>query len=564
MNNLIIKKSDIEGKGIFTQKDIKNGDLFCKIPASKIFNYPAKACARVEENKWVCDEEVLNFVNHSCNPNSKIEKTSDGTFLLAIRDIKNGEEITVDYNITERGSEKVKCNCKDEKCKKNFNIFGKMDYFKNKKITVMGLGLLGRGLGDVKFLAECGADLIVTDLKTAEQLESSLSELKEFKNIKYTLGEHKLEDFRDRDFILKAAGVPLDSIYIAEARKNNVPIEMSSALFTKLADGVKIVGITGTRGKSTVTHLLFEIIKNSGAKVFLGGNVKGVATLPLIKEVKPNDIVVMELDSWQLQGFGEEKISPNVSIFTTFLPDHLNYYKGDMDKYFDDKANIFKYQSENDYLILGYQAESFLEKYKKDIKSKIIISGDKIPEGWGIKIPGEHNRYNISLAIEAVKTLGIGDEIIQETVENFKGVPGRLELIKNYKGIEIYNDTTSTTPDAAIAGLKAFEGKKINLIFGGADKNLDMSGVIKIIPQYVKMVALLPGTGTDKIREEVKKIKDIVVEDCQTLEESIEKTIKNSVDGDILLFSPGFASFGMFKNEFDRGEQFIKIISELK
>ena len=431
----------------------------------------------------------------------------------------------------------------------------------------MGLGLLGRGLGDVKFLAECDADLIVTDLKTPEQLESSLNELKDFKNIKFTLGEHKLEDFRDRDFILKAAGVPLDSVYIIEARKNNIPIEMSSSLFAKLVEGVKIVGITGTRGKSTVTHLIYEIIKNSGAKVYLGGNVKGVATLPLIKEVVPGDIVVMELDSWQLQGFGENKISSNVSVFTTFLPDHLNYYKGDIDKYLDDKANIFKYQKEDDFLVIGSQTLDNLEKYLKNVKSKIaIVDAKNLPEDWKIKIPGEHNRYNISLAVEAVKALEISGEVIKKTVEEFKGVPGRLELVKEYKGIEIYNDTTATTPDAVIVGLKAFgEGeRKINLIMGGSDKGLDMSNLINTLPKYVKMIALLPGTGTEKIKEKILEIKDVAIKECANLDEAVQKSLENAQKEDILLFSPGFASFGMFKNEFDRGDQFNEIIKNLK
>src|SRR3989344_8267606 len=203
-------------------------------------------------------------------------------------------------------------------------------YFKGKKITVMGLGLLGRGVGDVAFLAECGAELIVTDLKTKEQLKESLEKLAKFKGIKYVLGEHRLEDFRNRDFILKAAGVPLDSVYIEEAKKNNIPVEMSAALFAKFS-GLPIIGVTGTRGKSTVTHLIAHILESAGKRVILGGNVRGVSNLQLLKEINPPagraDVAVLELDSWQLQGFGEAKISPHISAFTNFMQDHLNYYK---------------------------------------------------------------------------------------------------------------------------------------------------------------------------------------------------------------------------------------------
>ena len=194
----------------------------------------------------------------------------------------------------------------------------------------MGLGLLGRGLGDAVFLAECGADLTVTDLRDAKMLAPSLAKLKKYKNIKYTLGQHKLEDFRNHpkasgdargpDFILKAAGVPLESPYIAEARKHGIPIEMDASLFAKLMPkGVTIVGVTGTRGKSTTTALIYEIlnagfkiydlgfknrnIKDKGLRikdslaVFRGGNLVPEATLPLLKEVKSGDIVVLELDS---------------------------------------------------------------------------------------------------------------------------------------------------------------------------------------------------------------------------------------------------------------------------
>jgi UDP-N-acetylmuramoylalanine--D-glutamate ligase len=154
----------------------------------------------------------------------------------------------------------------------------------------MGLGLLGRGIGYTKFLAECGADLIVTDLKTEEQLATSVKILEKFSNIKFILGEHRLEDFRGRDMVMKAAGVPLDSIYIKEARKNNIPVEMDVSLFAKCAPGVILIGVTGTRGKSMTTTLIYEILKSNEKflkkNVYIGGNIRGVATLPLLKKVK--------------------------------------------------------------------------------------------------------------------------------------------------------------------------------------------------------------------------------------------------------------------------------------
>jgi UDP-N-acetylmuramoylalanine--D-glutamate ligase len=268
-----------------------------------------------------------------------------------------------------------------------------------KNITVMGLGLLGRGVGDAAYLASCGAILTITDLKSREALSESLEILKEFPNIKYVLGEHRLEDFRNRDFILKAAGVPLDSPYIAEAENEGIPIKMSASWFAEFAE-IPIVGVTGTRGKSTVTYLLKEIYEAAGKKVLLGGNVRGVSTLSLLQEVTPEDVGIFELDSWQLQGFGEAEISPSLAVFTTFYPDHLNYYHDDLGRYLADKANIFLYQDPDDTLILGSQAApTVIETFGEVMISKVkVVDADVLPDNWVLAMPGQHNRYNAAVA----------------------------------------------------------------------------------------------------------------------------------------------------------------------
>ncbi|MBT3282769.1 UDP-N-acetylmuramoyl-L-alanine--D-glutamate ligase [bacterium] len=427
------------------------------------------------------------------------------------------------------------------------------NYFKDKKITVMGLGLLGRGVGDVEFLAQNGADLIVTDLKTKKQLQVSLDRLKKFKKIKYVLGKHRLEDFKDRDMILKSAGVPLDSIYIKEAKKNKIPVEMSASLVAKLSDA-KIIGITGTRGKSTVTQMIYEILKASKKKVFLGGNVRGIATLPLLESTKKGDYIVMELDSWQLQGFGEGNISPHIAVFTNLMRDHMNYYKGSMAKYFTDKANIYKYQKKGDYLIAG-------KEIARKIKDSPLLKPKKLPESWKLKVAGEHNRENASLAREVASKAGVSEKIIKKTLENFKSVEGRLEYMKAVRGVKIYNDNNATTPDATIMALRALgdTSKNIVLIMGGADKNLDMKPLLKEIEKYCKSVVLLSGTGTDKLKNlkfEYKK--------ANNLKDGIMQALKDSKQGDIVLFSPAFASFGLFENEYDRNDQFIELVKKLK
>lgn len=435
-------------------------------------------------------------------------------------------------------------------------------YFKGKRITVMGLGLLGRGVGDARYLASQGAEVIVTDLKSAEDLASSVEQLSGFPNIAFVLGEHRLEDFRDRDFILKAAGVPLDSVYIEEARKAGVPIKMSASWFKELS-GIPVIGITGTRGKSTTTHMLEAIINKAGGKLLVGGNVRGVSTLALLEECTPEHTALFELDSWQLQGFGEDHMSPELAIFTTFYPDHLSYYRDDIDAYLADKANIFLYQKPGDTVVLGDQmAMTVIDRYESQIASKVVVAGEKnLPHDWHLLIPGIHNRYDAALALTAARTLGVDDAVSKEALESFLGVPGRLELVALKDGVSFYNDTNSTTPEATIVALHALaeeEGARICLILGGHDKGLDMKNLVELVGETAKHVTLLAGSGTDRLKE---SFPDATVFD--SLEAAVGDARAHAVPGDIVLLSPGFASFGMFKNEYDRGDQFTAIAKSL-
>src|SRR3989344_5884365 len=392
-------------------------------------------------------------------------------------------------------------------------------FFKNKKITLMGLGVLGRGVGDAVFLAECGADLIVTDLKKETELSESVLLLKKYKNIIFILGEHRLEDFRNRDFILKGPNVPINSPHIAEARKNGIPIKMSASWFAEIAQ-IPFVGITGTRGKSTTTEILHKIMKEANMKVLLGGNVQGVSTLALLSEVSSDSIILMELDSWQLAGFGERKISPQLGVFTTFFADPV-----------------------------------------------------KFPKQWSMQVPGEHNKLNAECAIEAARALGIDDRVIQKVVENFKGIPGRLEFLREIGGVRIYNDTTATTPEATIAALRALdseEKKNIVLMVGGFDKGLDPRELWAEIPKHCKdkKIILLKMSGPDAESIDHHFHYHLNSTDSHgKLSDAVTEAMKVAEKGDIVLFSPAFASFGPppggFKNEYDRGEQFNVLVQQL-
>ncbi len=437
-----------------------------------------------------------------------------------------------------------------------------IEFFKNKKVTVVGLGLLGKRLGDIVFLAECGAEVLVTDLKPSTALRPSLEKLRKYKNIKFVLGEHRYEDFDSCDFVLKGQGVALDSPYIKYADGKGIPIEMDESLFAKLAPKVMIIGVTGTRGKTTTATLIYQMLKESGMSVYLGGNIKGTAALPLLKVVKDWDLVVFELSSWQLQGFGEAKISPHISVFTNFMPDHMNYYGSAglttskaMKRYFSDKSYIYKYQKKEDILVLGPSMKGKV----KDVKAKIInVNPKKLPKNIRIKLLGAHNIENIAIAREVALILKVKEDVIKKAVEKFEAIEGRLELVRSLNGVRIYNDTNSTTPEATLAALNSFD-KKVILIMGGMDKGLDIKNLQIEIPKKTKKVIMLPGSGGEKL--DMKKFNVVEVNDMKG---AVKEAMKEAVSGDIVLFSPAFASFNMFKNEYDRGEEFMKAVKSIK
>ena len=424
--------------------------------------------------------------------------------------------------------------------------------FKDKKITILGLGLLGRSVGDAEFLASCGAQVTVTDKKTPAELSESAERLKQYPSVILHLGGHDLNDFTNADLVIKAAGVRQDSPEIAAAREAGVPVAMSTALFAQYAAkmGVKIVGVTGTRGKSTITHMIYHTLRANGHPAHLGGNVRGVSTLALLPQMRSGDVAVLELDSWQLQGFGELQMSPHIAVFSNLMPDHQNYYK-DMEEYFADKANIYKYQHTGDTLVAGRGLE---DRLKKDgVEAQFP---DTIPDDWTLMIPGEHNRENAALAAAALLALGLNSEEIKNGLETFIGVEGRLQLVSDRGGVKIYNDNNATTPEATIAALRALDtAKNIVLIIGGSDKGLELSELVSEIEKTCKKVVLLPGTGTDKIHSLVP-----AAQISDSLAQAVNMASGAALPGDIVLFSPAFASFGAYKNEYERNDEFLELV----
>jgi UDP-N-acetylmuramoylalanine--D-glutamate ligase len=443
---------------------------------------------------------------------------------------------------------------------------------KNKKITVMGIGLLGRGIGDVKFLLANGAEVTATDLKTKKQLKSSILELnKFFKNlkskniypIKYVLGGHRKEDFRNADYILKAAGVPLDCPYVREARKNNIPIKMDDSWLAEYAP-CPIIGITGTRGKTTVSTLIYEILRASAKgkeKIYLGGNIRGMATLPLIKKLKAKDKLVLELSSWQLQGWQDAGISPQIAVITNIYPDHLNYY-GTMKRYVADKKAIYENQMKDDFLILN-KDNPYSREFAREARSKVIwFSKKDVPKNWRVKILGEHNLANIAAAIKVAEVLGVSRNKVRKVVEGFNSVEGRLEFVRNYKGAKIYNDNNATTPEAVIAALNSFR-EPIVLLAGGSKKQVSYRELAKLIKKKVKALILFQGAGSEDMIKELKKVKyqkSLII--VKSMKEAVGEVKKVLERGEVFLFSPAAASFGLFTNEYDRNDQFVREIKK--
>lgn len=440
----------------------------------------------------------------------------------------------------------------------------------------MGLGLLGRGIGDAAYIAEHGAaEVLVTDVKSADDLASSVAKLSEYKNVKFVLGEHRLEDFVDRDMILVAAGVPDNSKFLEHARSHNVPCYQSAALLAAIS-GVPIVGVTGTRGKSTVTQMIHHVLQvTTGGSVPLGGNIRGVSNLQLLEEVQEDELVVMELDSWQLQGFGWMGISPQVSVFTNFMPDHLNYYRREgrteadvLAAYFSDKAQIFLHQDDNGVLVTTSEVFNLIKEAFPQVtlgQEVVLVDSSFIPEEANLAMPGEHNRLNAALAMGALLALGLSEEDITEALGSFSGVEGRLQLLGTTKeGVKIYNDNNATTPQAAVVALRAVaepENKNVILIAGGADKGLSVTDLAYEITKSCRQVFLIPGTGTDELlgylHDNKEAVSVSVMADLATAWREAYATLQK---GEVLLFSPGFASFSQYKNEYERNDEFVGLV----
>lgn len=433
------------------------------------------------------------------------------------------------------------------------------DSYGGKKILVVGLGLQGGGVGVARFFSQLGAVVTVTDKKNEIQLAPSVEALKDLP-ITFRLGGHAIEDFTSADIIFKGPGVPWSSPEIVAALKNNIPVEMEMS-FVAANLPCAIIGITGTRGKSTTTNLIYNVLKGLGLPVYLGGGLPGISNIEFLKTLTDKDYLVAELSSWALSGFHNKKISPHISVFTNIFPDHLNYYKK-MEDYLHDKKAIFDYQKPEDFLIIN---KSFVE-LSGSAKSKILtFEASDFP--YPLKVlKGEHNRENAAAALKVSEVLGLDRIQASRIIAEYGGLPFRQQVVGKMKNVTFINDTTSTTPIAAIKAISSFSDGGIYIILGGNSKNLPHGELIDELDK-VKKIILLQGSFTEEILATLKeKYADRITESYDNLEEAVKKAYDLALHDEqpaYVLFSPAATSFAMFNNEFHRGREFNLQVSRI-
>jgi len=427
--------------------------------------------------------------------------------------------------------------------------------YQGKKVLILGLGIQDGGVEAVRFFRKLGCVIRVSDLRDPKLLQTALAKLKEFPDIEYEFLQHSPDFIHWAEIVVRNPGVPNGSPTLALARSLGKEILMPSAFLVKNC-ALKTIGITGTRGKSTTTNLIFEILnKLSPETVSLAGNLPQYSPFKIVSNHKAKT-VVMELSSWELQGFREYSLSPQIAVLTNIYPDHLNYYSS-MDEYIEDKLQIINDQKPDDWFVVLESVYHQFPLIKKYLHSQLKLVKDDYYQGNFEFLIGTHNRHNASLALAVGEILGFQTKDIEPVIAKFPGLPYRLEYLGTLKGAPVYNDTTSTTPVAGITALTAlkekYPDKKILAILGGNDKKLPFEEWAQTVNRLSDRIYLLPGTFSERVESTLDKHKLEKSESLPTLFEQVVSRLKPNT---ILLFSPSATSFATFKNEFDRGDQF--------
>lgn len=419
----------------------------------------------------------------------------------------------------------------------------------DKKIAILGFGKEGQAT--FEYLTKKGVPV-------AAILDSK--EIKDVSGVKVISGDSYLDNLDEYDLVFRSPGVPRMHPKLV-AYKNQDAIFSHTKLFFELCP-CPIIAVTGTKGKTTTTSLIHEIVKSSGKKVFLGGNI-GEPPLNFIDQLTPDSIVALEVSSFQAQDLHK---SPHVGVILNVTHDHLDdgTFRAAShvtnDEYLRAKAQLIANQTENDAAVLHPDLGDIFQKSGRG--RKVIIQPDQFSD-WERKIIGEHNLENIGAAVLACRELGVSNELIRQVVANFTGVPMRLQMVAQKNGISYINDSASTNPDSTIAAMGSFK-ENIILIVGGSDKALDYSefGQAILNARNVKALVVI-GDIAPKILEKVKGFQGQVLTGARNMQEIVGQANSIAQAGDVVLLSPAAASFGMFKNSTDRGQQFDEAVKSL-
>lgn len=470
--------------------------------------------------------------------------------------------------------------------------FKSIDDIKNKNVTIMGLGLNGGGEAAVKFFLKKGANVLVTDMKTREQLQQTIDRINadpslDTSNLTYRLGEHCLEDFENADCVIKNPGIKYEGNKFLAAAK---AIETDLSIFLRFTD-CPVIAVTGSKGKSSTVSAIYYGLSKAGYKTFLGGNIT-VSPLSFFDEVSSDTPVVIEFSSWQLADLrGRKVLKPHISLITKIVPDHQNWY-GNMEDYVADKRLIYENQDKGDYSIFDAGPDEAGTGPDQNIHPGIKTWGDLFASEskatvlrydadnprynlGNLLVPGKHMQTNAQNAALVMQLMNIPKEKIDQILCTWPGIDHRLQYFYSYKNsggteFKFYNDTCATVPQAAAAATQAFE-KPVILITGGTDKGLDLEPLLLALSNKlsykVKQIYLLDGTATQKMIPQLNASKTDYYGPFNSLDELL-RSLKSNIDNinntnyieenhEIVVFSPGATSFGMFTNEFDRGNKFM-------
>ena len=471
--------------------------------------------------------------------------------------------------------------------------------FAGKNVLVMGLGRFGGGVDVARFAASSGAKVIVTDLASRQQLNDSIKKLESRcigTDIEFHLGSHNPADFQHADIIVVNPAVPGDNEFLQLARRDNKFVTSQINIFFELCPA-QIIGITGANGKSTTATLTAHLLRSasderramSNEHVWLSGNIGNQPLLTILDKIQANDLVVLELSSFQLEQLAEIQKAPKVALLTNLTPNHLDRY-GTFANYCAAKENIFRFQvrrvgfsppnktwwgkphpTENRPAVSIFNAEDkiaaeWFEKYNKDAgRICIKFSTDDVSEEVrdSFTLPGRANLSNLAAAVAIARYFGINDHSIKNSLPEFKPLPHRLELIEQINGVSWYNDSIATTPQSAIAALEAFDQPKI-IIAGGYDKDLPFDELGQKIAARAKAAILIGQTAT-KIANAIQLLPEAntKIQIVNSLAEAVQLANRLAVGGDIILLSPACASYDMFDNFEHRGREFTRLVHQI-